>query len=106
MNDLQVRLTQERHHREDLEVKVLALEKEHQQMEAESQSLTEQLSRSANQQKGIATGLALLMFRVVKHLLMVCSPRDGARPFPRVHGPAPQGEGRCGGKSRESHRRS
>lgn len=29
VNDLQARLTQEHHHREDLEVKVLALEKEH-----------------------------------------------------------------------------
>ena len=33
VKDLQARLIQERHHREDLEVKVLAFEKEHQQME-------------------------------------------------------------------------
>ena len=36
MTDLQARLTQERHRREDLEMKVMALEKEHQQLEAES----------------------------------------------------------------------
>lgn len=36
MNDLQARLTQECHQREDVEVKVLALEKEHQQLEAEN----------------------------------------------------------------------
>jgi phage shock protein A len=51
VNGLQACLTQERHHREDLEVKVLVLEKEHQQLEAESQLLTERLSRSADQQK-------------------------------------------------------
>ena len=79
---LQARLTQERHHREDLEMKVLALEKEYQQLEVESQSLTERLSRSADQQKGMALDLAPLMLSVVKHLPMVCSPRDGARPFP------------------------
>ena len=37
VNDLQMRLLQEHHRREDLEVKVLALETECQQMEAESQ---------------------------------------------------------------------
>ena len=35
VNDLQARLLREHHHREDLEVKVLALEKERQQIEAE-----------------------------------------------------------------------
>ena len=49
MNDLQAHLLQEHHRREDLEVKVLALEMEHQQMEAESQSIAKQLSRSTNQ---------------------------------------------------------
>jgi hypothetical protein len=49
VNDLQPRLLQERHHREDLEVKVLALEMERRQMETESQSLAEQLSHSTNQ---------------------------------------------------------
>ena len=52
MKDLQARLLQELHHRKDLEVKVLALEKERQQMEVESQSMAEQLSRSTDQQKG------------------------------------------------------
>ena len=39
MNNLQAPLVRECHRREDLEVKVLALEKEHQQMEAEGQSM-------------------------------------------------------------------
>ena len=39
VKDLQACLLQEHHHREDLEVKVLALEKECQQMEAEGQSM-------------------------------------------------------------------
>ena len=41
-------LLQECHRREDLEVKVLALEKERQQMEVESQSMAEQLSSSTD----------------------------------------------------------
>jgi len=49
VTDLQAHLLQEHHHREDLEVKLLALEMERPQMEAESQSLTEQLSRSTDQ---------------------------------------------------------
>ncbi|XP_066324119.1 peroxisomal and mitochondrial division factor 2-like [Miscanthus floridulus] len=40
VKDLQACLLQERHHREDLEVKVLALKKERQQMEVEGQSST------------------------------------------------------------------
>ena len=48
MNDLQERLLQECHRREDLEVKVLALEMVHWQMEVESPSLAEQLSHSTN----------------------------------------------------------
>ena len=48
VTDLQACLLRERHHREDQEVKVLALEKEHQQMEAEGQSMSEQLSYSTN----------------------------------------------------------
>jgi hypothetical protein len=50
---LQASVTQERHHREDLEVKVLALEKDHQLLEVENQSLAEQCSRSTNQQKDV-----------------------------------------------------
>ena len=48
VKDLQACLLQERNHREDLEVKVLALEKERQQMEVEGQSMAEQLSRSTD----------------------------------------------------------
>lgn len=46
-------------------MKVLALEKEHQVLEAENWSLTEQLSHSADQQKGMILGLALLILSVV-----------------------------------------
>lgn len=53
VTDLQSHLLQERHHREDLEVKVLALEAERRQMETESQSLAKQLSRSTDQQRGM-----------------------------------------------------
>ena len=49
VKDLQACLLQERHHREYLEVQVLALEKERQQMEVEGQSMAEQLSCSTNQ---------------------------------------------------------
>ena len=41
VKDLQARLLQERHCKEDLEVKVLALETECQKMEVESQSMAE-----------------------------------------------------------------
>ena len=41
MTDLQVRFTQEHHRKEDLEVKVLALEKDKQLLEAENHSLSE-----------------------------------------------------------------
>ena len=43
-----MRFTQERHRKEDLEVMVLALEKEKQLLEVESQSLSEQLDRSGD----------------------------------------------------------
>ena len=81
VNNLQACLTQECHHREDLEVKVLTLEKDHQWMEVENQSLAERLSRSTDQQKGMTLDLVLLMLRVVKCLPVVCSPRDGSQPF-------------------------
>ena len=42
---------------EDLEVKVPVLEKECQQMEAEGQSMAEQLSHSTDRQKGMLTTL-------------------------------------------------
>ena len=89
VDDLQARLLQERHRREDVEVKVLALEAERRQMEAKKQTLAEQLSHRTNQQKGMTLNLALLMLSVVKCLPMVCSPGDGARPFPRDHRPTP-----------------
>jgi hypothetical protein len=62
VKDLEVRLTQTRYREEDLEVKVLALEKEHQLLEAENRSLTERLSHSANQQKGKNFSVVLWMF--------------------------------------------
>ena len=48
VDDLQARLLQERHCREDVEVKVLALEAERRQMEAENQTLAEQFSHNAD----------------------------------------------------------
>ena len=48
VDDLQARLLQEHHRREDVEVKVLELEVERRQMEAENQTLAEQLSCSAH----------------------------------------------------------
>ena len=82
MTNLQTRLLQERHRREDLEVKVLALEKDRQLMEVENQSLAKQLSHSTDQQKGMTLDLALLMLSIVKYPPIVCSPGDGAQPFP------------------------
>ena len=101
VNDLQARLLRERHRREDL-----ALEKEHQQMEAEGQSMAEQLSRSADRQKGMSHNFALLVVRVVKCLPIICSTGDGARPFPGSLRPASGDGGENGGESRESHRGS
>ena len=49
VNVLQARLLQERHSREDLEVKVMALEKDKQLLEAVNYSLSEQLGRSGDQ---------------------------------------------------------
>ena len=89
MTDLQTRLLQEHHHREDLEVKVLALEKDRQLLEAENHSLVEQCRRSADQQKGMSLDLALLMLGIMRRLPMVHSPRDGAQPLPRSYGPTP-----------------
>jgi hypothetical protein len=51
MADLQMCLLQEHHRREDLEVRVEALRKEHQQMEVEGQAMAEQLTRGTNRQK-------------------------------------------------------
>ena len=49
INILRARLLQERHSREDLEVKVMALEKDKQLLEAVNYSLSEQLGRSGDQ---------------------------------------------------------
>ena len=74
-------------------MKVLALEMERQQMEVESQSLAEQLSCSTDQQKGIILDLVLLMLSIVRHLAVICSIGNGARPFPGGHHVANCGEG-------------
>ena len=50
-------------------------------MEAESQSLAEQLSHSTDQQKGMILDLVLLMLSVVRCLAMMCSAGYGAQPF-------------------------
>ena len=70
MNDLKARLTRVRHQEEDLEVKVLVLEKEHQVLESENRSLTAWLSHEADQQKGMFPCLALLMLSVINCLHM------------------------------------
>ena len=46
--ELQVHFTQERHHKEDLEVKVLVLEKYTQLLEVENHLLSKQLGRSGD----------------------------------------------------------
>ena len=83
-----MRLTQEHHHKEDLEVKVLAVEKDKQLLEAENHSLMEQLTRSGDQQKGMTLGLALLVFSISRYLTVTYSTGDGARPFPGGRRPA------------------
>ena len=61
---------------------VEALEKERQEMEAEGQSMAEQLGHSADQEKGLAQNFALLLFNAVTCLFVVRSISDGARPIP------------------------
>ena len=100
MTDLRARLLQECHRREDLEVKVLALETEHRQMEAVSESLAEQVSRSTDQQKGMIVELALLMQSAVRHLAVLWSAGDGAQPFLRGHHATDYEEGGGRGESR------
>ena len=79
-------------------MKVLALEKEHQQMEAKGQSMGEQLGRSANREKGLAQNFALLLFSAVTCLSVVCSIGDGAQPIPGSRQPASGGEGESRGE--------
>ena len=103
VKDLQACLLQEHHHREDLEVKVPVLEKECQQMEAEGQSMAEQLSHSTDRQKGMSHNFALLVVSVMECLPIICSTGDGARPFLRSLWLASRGEGESGGENRVSH---
>ena len=84
-------------------MKVLALEKECQQMEAEGQSMAKQLSHSADRQKGMSCNFALLVVSVVKCLPIICSTGDGARLFLGSLRPTSRGEEENGGESRESH---
>ena len=70
-------------------------------MEAENQTLAEQLSRSADQQKGMIFNLVLLMLSIVRHLAVICSIGNGARPFPGGHRAANCGEGGGRQKGRE-----
>jgi hypothetical protein len=62
-------------------------------MEVESQLLAEQLSHCIDQQKGMELNLVLLMLSVVRCLAMMCSARDGARPFLESHHAIDYGEG-------------
>jgi len=84
-------------------VKVLALEKERQQMEAEVPSMAEQLSHSIDRLKGMSRNFALLVVSVVKCLLIICSTGDRAWPFLGSLRLASRGEGESGGEGRENH---
>ena len=66
-------------------MKVQALEEERQHMEAEGQSMVEQLGHSADREKGLTQNFALLLFSAVTCLSVVRSIGDGARPIPRNH---------------------
>ena len=65
-------------------------------MEVEGQLMAEQLSRSTDRQKGMSQNFALLVFSVVRHLVVMCSAGDGARPLPGSHWPALEGKGESG----------
>ena len=58
-------------------MKVQALEEERQQMEAEGQSMAEQLGCSTDREKGLTQNFALLLFSVVTCLSIVRSIGDG-----------------------------
>ena len=60
-------------------------------MEAESQSLAKELC--LDQQKGMILDLVLLILGVMRHLAMMCSARNGARPFLGGHHATDYGEG-------------
>ena len=70
-------------------------------MEAKKQTLAEQLSHSADQKKGMIFNLVLLMLSVVRHLDVICSVGNGARPFLRGHCAVDCGEGGGRRKGRE-----
>ena len=79
-------------------MKVEALEKELQQMEADGQLMTKQLGHSADREKGLAQNFASLLFSAMTRLSVVRSIGDGARPVPGSHHPASGGEGESGGE--------
>ena len=51
-------------------------------MEAEGQSMAEQLGRSVDREKGLAWNFAMLLFSAVTCLSFVRSIGDGVRPVP------------------------
>ena len=67
-------------------------------MEAEGQSMAEQLARSADREKGSAWNFALLLFSAMTCLFVVRSIGDGARPVPGSHQLASRGEGESRGE--------
>ena len=79
-------------------MKVLALEKERQEMEAEGQSMTEQLGHSADREKGLAWNFAVLLFSAVTCLSVVRNIGDGAWPVLGSRQLASGGEGESRGE--------
>ena len=67
-------------------------------MEAEGQSMAEQLGCSADREKGLAQNVALLLASVVTCLSVVRSIGDGARPILGSHLPASGGIGESRGE--------
>ena len=67
-------------------------------MEAEGQSVAEQLGRSADREKGLAQNFTLLLFNAVTCLSVVRSIGDGARPVLGRHQPTSGGEGESRGE--------
>ena len=67
-------------------------------MEAEGQSMAEQLGHSADREKGLAWNFALLLVSVVTCLSVEHSIGDGAQPVLGSHQPASGDEGESGGE--------
>ena len=84
-------------------MKVLALEKERQQMEVESQSMAEQLSHSTDRQKGRSWNFALVVFNIMRHPTFIHNTRDRARPFLGGLQPSSGGKGESRGEGQENH---